>query len=210
MSDVELSCRCGELKGIARQVSGNSGNRCVCYCEDCQAFARYLEQADIMDAHGGTEVFQMSAGQIEFTDGEEQLACLKLSPNGLHRWYAKCCKTPVANTLASKTLPFAGMIHSIFKLPDDSSREAVFGPVLSSVHGRFAYGDTEALGLHPKAPPGLVLRFLRKAFIWRLQGAASKSPFHQQGPTDGFTVLTLDQRKALARRSDVLGDDVGG
>jgi hypothetical protein len=40
--DVPLRCRCGHVRGTAREVSPSTGFRFVCYCTDCQAFARFL------------------------------------------------------------------------------------------------------------------------------------------------------------------------
>jgi len=59
MADVALRCHCGRMRGIARAVSPSAGFRFVCYCKDCQAFARFLERPDILDAAGGTDIFQM-------------------------------------------------------------------------------------------------------------------------------------------------------
>jgi hypothetical protein len=38
---LPLRCRCGRVRGIASDVSPSSGFRFVCYCKDCQAFARF-------------------------------------------------------------------------------------------------------------------------------------------------------------------------
>ena len=40
--NIPLRCRCGEVRGTALDVNGGVGNRVVCYCHDCQAFARHL------------------------------------------------------------------------------------------------------------------------------------------------------------------------
>src|SRR5262245_25612243 len=97
--DLAIRCDCGAVRGVARGVSGERGNRVVCYCDDCQSFAHVLERSeDTLDAHGGTEIFQMSPAQLEFTAGADRLACLRLTPKGLLRWYASCCRTPIGNT----------------------------------------------------------------------------------------------------------------
>src|SRR5262249_49832287 len=56
--DLPLRCRCGRVRGVASDVSSSSGFRFVCYCEDCQAFARFLERPDVLDPAGGTDIFQ--------------------------------------------------------------------------------------------------------------------------------------------------------
>ncbi|MEM8718177.1 MAG: hypothetical protein AAGE84_02555 [Cyanobacteria bacterium P01_G01_bin.39] len=37
-----IGCSCGKLQGHIKGVKNI--NRCVCYCSDCQAFARYLNK----------------------------------------------------------------------------------------------------------------------------------------------------------------------
>ena len=45
-SDLPIRCTCGALRGVLREPSRDTGNRCVCYCDDCQSFAYFLERAD--------------------------------------------------------------------------------------------------------------------------------------------------------------------
>jgi hypothetical protein len=54
MADVPLRCRCGRMRGVANEVASNAGFRFICYCQDCQTFARFLERPDVLDAAGGT------------------------------------------------------------------------------------------------------------------------------------------------------------
>jgi len=52
-----LQCRCGTIKGWVGDTQ--SANRVVCYCRDCQAFARFLGQgSETLDAQGGSDVIQ--------------------------------------------------------------------------------------------------------------------------------------------------------
>jgi Family of unknown function (DUF6151) len=48
--DLPLRCRRGRMRGVASDVSPSTGFRFVCYCKDCQAFARFLERADVLDS----------------------------------------------------------------------------------------------------------------------------------------------------------------
>src|SRR5688572_12534539 len=102
-ADLPVRCSCGTLRAVVRGASGGRGNHVVCYCDDCQSFAHFLERADdTLDAHGGTEIYQMSPARLEIIDGADRLACVRLAPKGLLRWYAACCRTPIGNTLASR------------------------------------------------------------------------------------------------------------
>src|SRR6478736_8944365 len=102
--DLPLRCRCGRLRGIASDISPSGGLRFVCYCGDCQAFARFLDRADVLDAAGGTDIFHMPPGRVKLTAGTDSLRCLRLS-NKVLRWYSECCRTPIANTPRSAGLP---------------------------------------------------------------------------------------------------------
>jgi len=109
--DLPLRCRCGHVRGIAREVGASAGFRFVCYCTDCQAFARFLERPDVLDAAGGTDIFQIPAGRVKLTAGTDAVRCLTFSGKVL-RWYADCCRTPIANTAASPRFPVVALIHS--------------------------------------------------------------------------------------------------
>jgi Family of unknown function (DUF6151) len=75
-SDLPLRCRCGRMRGVASNISPSSGLRFVCYCKDCQAFARFLDRADVLDPAGGTDIFHMPPGRVKLTAGTDALrAC---------------------------------------------------------------------------------------------------------------------------------------
>ena len=95
--DLPLRCRCGRMRGVASNVSPSTGFRFVCYCEDCQAFARFLDRTDVLDPAGGTDIFHMPPGRVKLTAGTDAMRCLRLSDKVL-RWYTECCRTPIANT----------------------------------------------------------------------------------------------------------------
>lgn len=178
-TDLPLGCSCGAFRGSARGVSAGVGNRIVCYCDDCQSFAHFLGRpAEILDVHGGTEIFQTSPARVEIHDGADQIACMRLTPGGLVRWYASCCRTPIGNTLATCQVPFVGLIHSTgVRTPDGFSRDEVLGPVLARVQARFAKGDRTALDAHDRAPLSLVARFAWLLLQARLRGDHRRSPF---------------------------------
>jgi hypothetical protein len=141
MAGISLRCHCGRIRGVARAVSPSGGFRFVCYCKDCQAFARFLERSNILDAAGGTDIFQMPPGHVTFSAGFEALRCLRVSGKVL-RWYADCCHTPIANTAAHPRFPIVALIHSIMDCAADGrSRDALLGPPLCRIYeqrsGRF-------------------------------------------------------------------------
>src|SRR5690554_6746798 len=99
-----IRCSCGAVKGTLRRP-GAAGHA-ICYCNDCQAFARFLgKSVEVLDAQGGTEIIQIQPGQLNFSRGTEQLACMRLTDKGLLRWYTRCCNTPLGNTSPNRKLP---------------------------------------------------------------------------------------------------------
>jgi hypothetical protein len=164
--------------------------RLVCYCNDCQAFARFLERPDVLDPAGGTDIFQMPPGRVQLTDGVDALQCVQFSAN-VFRWYAGCCRTPIANT-ARPGFPLAGMIHA-FMDQDVGSRDQALGPPLCRIFERSARGP-----LPPDAPPPPSVRvFVRRSvnlIRWRLRGLHSPTPFF-----DAHTGAPRAQPQTLTR-----------
>lgn len=160
--DLPIRCSCGALRGTLREISPDCGNRTVCYCDDCQSFAHFLERADeILDANGGTDIFQMSSGRIEFTEGLAHLACMRLTESGMLRWYAACCKTAIGNTPGTSRVPFIGLIHScVDHATEGRSRDEALGPVRMRGFGQFAKGDRSKLGAHDGAPAPMEARVI--------------------------------------------------
>ena len=196
VTDVEVRCRCGNVRGVLREVSPDRGTRGICYCDDCQAFAHFLGHAeDILDDHGGSDIFQTSPARLTFTEGTKHLGSVAFTPR-LLRWYATCCRTPIGNTLPTATIPFVGLIHSCLQAQDPDS---VFGPLLFRVHGRYAQGDTRALNAHPRAPLSLFWRFGRMVLGTRLRGDHRRSPFFQDNgtPVVDPEQLTPDQLREI-------------
>src|SRR5690348_17955313 len=107
--NAALRCRCGEVRGVVTDVAPNTVNRVVCYCDDCQAFLHYLGRADLLDAHGGSDIVQVAPASLSFERGADRIAGLRLTPKGLHRFYATCCKMPLGNTVGP-AIPFVGKI----------------------------------------------------------------------------------------------------
>ena len=167
--DLPLRCQCSRVRGVASEVAPYAGFRFVCYCQDCQAFARFLERPDVLDAAGGTEIFQMPTGRVKLTAGVDAVRCLHFS-NKVFRWYTDCCRTPIGNT-AGPRFPVVGLIHSfISHEADGRSRDEVLGPRLCRIYERSATPAEcacAALAQHLRPPrskdPRLVVARARSA-----------------------------------------------
>jgi hypothetical protein len=205
--DLPIGCSCGALRGFVRGASRNSVNRCVCYCDDCQSFAHFLECSDrILDPHGGTDIFQTSSGRLEFSKGTERLSCVRLTEKGLLRWYASCCNSPIANILPSRQVPFAGVITNCAAPPTDGpSCEALLGPIRARVNARFAKGNREKLDAYDRAPASMIFRLFGMLIQARLRGEHAHSPFFDPTTRQPITtphVLTAEERLEVETRRD--------
>ena len=197
---LPLRCQCGHVRGVANEVAPRGGFRFVCYCQDCQAFARFLERSDVLDIAGGTDIFQMPTGRVKLTAGTDAVRCLRLSPK-VFRWYTACCATPIGNS-AGPGFPVVGLIHSFMGHDADGrSRDEVLGAPLCRIYERSAIGP-----LPPDAPgpPSASLFVSRASRIlgWWLRGLGRPTPFfdeHTNAPLSVPRVLTPSERAVLAK-----------
>ncbi|MEO1447050.1 MAG: DUF6151 family protein, partial [Cyanobacteria bacterium J06635_11] len=198
MADIPLKCSCGKVQGIAHNISPQTVTRVVCYCDDCQAFARFLDgEAPVLDDCGGTDIFQIAPAQIEITAGAEHLACMRLSSKGLIRWYSQCCKTPIGNTI-SGAIPFVGLVHSFMHDDCDSEQERlrhrneILGPVKFYVHGKFAkkppiidnsHQSIPNRTIHSGEPLSLTISAIPRLILAKIRGQGQPSPFFDTAGT---------------------------
>ena len=179
-----FACKCGSLRGHVTAHGIQTGTRAVCYCADCRAAELYNGQPD--PAPGPVDLFQLSPDAIEITQGVDHLRLMRLSPKGLLRWYAGCCGTPFANTLAKPTLPFAGLRADLFTDKD-------------------ALGKIRARGFMPqpgkpsktKGAAGMVLGIFKRMATSRLSGQWRNTPFFdiETGePVAKAKILSKDER----------------
>jgi hypothetical protein len=192
---------------VLRSVTPRSGNRCVCYCDDCQSFACFLEQPDsILDPHGGTDIFQTSPARLEIIAGKEHLACIQLWPkSNTVRWYASCCRTPIGNTPAEHRVPFVGVIHSCMDLGALGTADEVLGPVRGRFFRRFARVNQAAV---PKGRTVLpILRLMRMLLAARVRRDQLRSPFFTpEGELKAAPhVLSVEELQAVEAARDAAG-----
>lgn len=176
MTELSLACRCGAVRGVIRDISPKTGNRVICYCDDCQAYAHHLQaDGEILDKQGGTEIYQLAQVQVAICEGSEHLRCLRLKPKGLLRWYTDCCNTPVANSM-SAGVPIIGIVHSF--MDDRADRDQVLGPVKYAVQAQYARNKPDTVKTYKNFPLGLITKALFRILKFRLQGKHKPSPFY--------------------------------
>ena len=182
-NQCSLSCSCGKMEWHIAE--GAEGKHMMCYCADCQTFPRHLGKADTYLTNGGTQLFQTVPGNFQFDKGLEHLGLKRLGPNGLFRWYAKCCDTPIANTVPKARFPFVGAV-----LPAGHDH---FGRVTAHVNTGSAPLRTKQTGMTATVY-GIFFRAAKAA----ITGKGKTSPFFDEtgAPIVTPTVLTQEQRQA--------------
>lgn len=185
--DLPIRCQCGHFRAVARDTSPKTANRVSCSCKFCQSYVRHLGRAEeILDDTGGTEVIQLRPSRIELLAGQDRLGCLHLSETGARRFYARCCRTPIANTPARLRVPFVGIFayavdHEDLPRPFDE----IVGPLLTRVNGDFTGREKELKATRGDFI-GMVMHLGPLLTYWWLAGDHRRSPFF--GP-DGRPVV---------------------
>lgn len=197
MADLSfpLRCACGRLEGHV--TATHRAGRAICYCRDCQAFARFLSAPEAMfDALGGTDIIATAPRFVQFTAGTEQLQCMSLGPRGLLRWYSGCCRTPIGNMPRNPKLSYVGLVHNcLVGLP--AAKDAAFGPAWLVVSPKSASGRVAPMLL---AMLLAMLKILRNVGGSRLGGIYRQNTFFKAGTDEPIVppqVLTAAQRQAL-------------
>jgi hypothetical protein len=190
-----IRCACGSLEGYLE--SPHRAARAICYCRDCQSFARFLGKPErTLDEHGGSDVVATSPRHLHFTRGQDQLRCMSLSGRGLLRWYAGCCRTPIGNTPRDPKLPYVGLLRDCLAGSRDEV-DAAFGPARVAINTASARGK---VGSTPWATFAAVLKIMRNVYGSRLSGKYKANPFFRPGTAEPVVppqVLTAAERQAL-------------
>lgn len=193
-----FKCRCGSVRGTLSDRA--RVNRGICFCRSCQAWAHYLNRnADVLDVAGGTDVLQTQPHHLEFERGLDQLACVRLTEKGPLRWYAKCCRSPIGNTLVTAKLPYIGLVHSCLR-HGGTNLDAAFGPVRLQGFTAHARGDAKprSFGL-----VGSFFRVMTGVVAARLKGNWRDNPFFDvksDTPIAAPRLLGEAEREALYAR----------
>lgn len=129
---MKFNCQCGKLSGEIDHPEELQGLRAICMCKDCQKYARFLGNAEsILDKNGGSEIVPVFPKLFRITSGFEYVKGVKLTKNtGTFRWYASCCRSPLANSLSSKQ-GYVGLITQRLSLEDRNS----LGPIRVRANG---------------------------------------------------------------------------
>lgn len=182
------------------ESSPRTCNHAVCYCDDCQAFARFLGRDDVMNERGGTDIVQVAPSRVRIVAGHEHLRSMRLSPKGVLRWYTGCCRSPAGNMLHTPRSPFIGFPTRFIAL-EGHALDAVVGPS-EGLQGRFAIGGCPE-GVPARVGMGLLARSVVMVLGNALRGRHRPSPFWTATgePIAAPQVLTPEERAPLYRTS---------
>jgi hypothetical protein len=195
---IALRCRCNRLEGAL--TATHRAGRAVCYCRDCQAFARFLGSAEhTLDPRGGTDIVATSPRYVRFVRGHEQLRCMSLSGKGLLRWYAGCCRTPIGNTPRNPKLHYVGLIRDCLA-GTPAEIDAAFGPAKVAINTDSANGKVDPT---PVAAIAAVLKIMGNVCGSRLSGKFRVNPFFKAGSTEP---IAAPQVLSAADRQKLRGD----
>jgi hypothetical protein len=198
-----LSCQCGAVQGELDAAQG--GTRAVCYCKDCQAYARFLARSDeMLNPLGGTEIIAALPRAVHFSSGLERLACMSITTNGPYRWYASCCRSPIGNTPRDRKIAYLGLVRSCLSVPDDAL-EPAFGPLNTVVNAGSALGPVRTT---PIATMLGIAKIGRNVLGARISGKYKENPFFEPGsnkPVSAPRTLTAQERATLRKEQQQPG-----
>ena len=189
MQPMRWTCACGN---VVAEVAPN-GTRLICYCASCQAFARHLGRSDVLDAQGGSDLFQALPEDVVILKGVEHLDCLRLSEKGPLRWFTNCCSSPMCNTGARRALPLASFLVSGF------TELGRLGPPIARVNRKTAIGHVEGEKGNWKT---IVFKFIGRAIESYASLGFRHNPFFDKGgrPIAQPYLLDDEERKAAYGR----------
>ncbi len=192
---MEIQCDCGSFRAELTQFPKNTPGRLICYCDDCQAYLKYLKRTDLLNENGGTEIIPAYPADIKIIAGKDVVKCVRLHANGMFRFYTSCCLTPIANTDPKRA--WAGIIRRMYITKDSTRLDRELGPVKCSIMGKYAKG-TPPIGTPQTFDfKGMVtvLPFILKG---KFLGKAKPSPFFENAEAlVAPKVLTAEERSKI-------------
>ena len=198
-SNLSFTCDCGTVTGTMLGAGPDQGDHLVCHCTDCQDLTHHLGHAErVLDAHGGTSLYQTRCARMRLDTGRDRLACLHLTDAPTLRWYAVCCRTPLFNTFKNGKLPF---ITILLAACDPAARKQALGPPRGHLFLQDAIADTG--GLPKMSTATLMRRFFVRAIKDIVWGDRRKAALFDAKTLEPIAVpyrLTDEERQALNRR----------
>lgn len=186
---LPFACRCGAVTGHIEHANPREGDRVVCHCRDCRDLVRHLGQEErVLDAWGGTDLYQSRCARMKLLTGRDQLATLHMTEGKTLRWYARCCRSPLFNTYANGRIPY---VTTLLANTPQELRDDLLGAPIGHFFTEQATGDTE--NLPTLAFARLMLRFLGRMLKDILSGDRRRSALF-----DPDTLAPISQPRHLS------------
>ncbi|MGH6694145.1 DUF6151 family protein [Sphingopyxis sp.] len=202
-SDLSFACDCGTVTGTMLGVGPDQGDHVVCHCTDCQDLAHHLGHARILDAHGGSALYQTRCARMRIDTGRDQLACVHLTDKPTLRWYAKCCGLPLFNSYKNGKIPY---VTTQLSACDPATRDRLVGPPRGHLFTQDGVGDTSHLRQMSMA--ALMWRFFPRMIKDLLSGDRRRSALFDAKTLEPIATphrLTDEERHALKRHGTGAG-----
>lgn len=222
---LTVSCECTKVLASVNLSEKRKPTRLKCYCIDCQTYAHHLNAAGKhLDENGGTDLLQLSPATLSIQYGKERLGNLNLKPDGIYRWYATCCNTPLFNTPSKVDMPYLGLLTTnITKISqtsrpakgkrsqstkvDEENREKVLNDCVGPVKYGVCAGKQYPMSTAWPVAKGFGIRgiigTLRNMARWRLRGDHKKSILidgETAEPLANPTLISLEERQAASSK----------
>jgi Family of unknown function (DUF6151) len=148
----------------------------------------------MLNEKAGSDIVQVAPATLRFSEGQDRIAGLRLSPKGLYRWHTTCCNTALGNSMRPG-VPFVGLLAPIF---DASRLDHTVGAPTGALLGQFAIGEPPAGSTGTNV--SLLFRVIARIFGWKFSGKTWPHPFFSREtgePVHPVIVLSKEQREAL-------------
>lgn len=180
-----FACTCGAVSGHLAAPALRHATHAICRCRDCVAAVRHLTGA----RPDHVDLLIASPADYTYTRGAQNLAALNLTPKGIHRVYATCCKTPMHSVARPQRLAFASLYTDRLVDPAQAGR------VVADIH------DSRSGTLKHKGMARVVYGVASRALAAQLRGTWRQGPFFDQSGTFALPIQLISKSdKAAAYR----------
>ncbi len=194
---MRFACECGAVAGEIEKATTAEGDHVVCHCTDCRDLVRHFgQETRMLDAHGGTALYQSRCARMRIDRGRDRLAGLHMTEGPTLRWYATCCDTPLFNTYRNGRIPY---VTTLLANCDAAARTSL-GEPLGHLFLDDASGDTSAL--KPLSMNRLMRRFFPRMIKDILSGDRRRSALFDPETLEPIAKprqLTQAEKHALGR-----------
>lgn len=187
---LNLTCACGSMALLARDLSPERCSRVICHCAGCRAWAARTEPA-LLDEYGGTERILVDPASVEIRSGSKHLGCAKQTRTGAHRWFAACCNSSLGLSTNSLRVPFLALDVRRARATKHELLDTV-GPLRARFNGHFPRTVRHELKADWRSLARALASLVPLVATWWWRDSQRESPF-----VDGTTLRPAVSIKQL-------------